>query len=63
MSLMQVGEAFAGNDKVVIAKFDATANDIPSSLFKVQVCSPSSLLLQHGCYSFSTNSARCQYQP
>ncbi|KAK9835347.1 hypothetical protein WJX81_004050 [Elliptochloris bilobata] len=31
----QVGEAFAGNDKVLIAKMDATANDIPSS-FKVQ---------------------------
>lgn len=63
MSLTQVGEAFASNDKVVIAKFDATANDIPSSLFKVQVCSPSSLLLQHGCHPFPTEAARCQYQP
>ena len=35
---LQVGEAFAGNDKVLIAKMDATANDVPSNLFKVQVC-------------------------
>jgi len=33
----QVGEAYAGNDNVLIAKIDATANDIPSKLFKVQV--------------------------
>jgi len=32
---MQVGEAFAENKTVTVAKMDATANDVPSSKFSV----------------------------
>ena len=32
---MQLGEAFKENDSVIIAKMDATANDVPSSKFSV----------------------------
>ena len=31
----EVGAAFKDNDSVVIAKMDATANDIPTTAFKV----------------------------
>lgn len=31
-----LGTAFAGNDKVVVAKMDATANDVPDSRFDVR---------------------------
>jgi hypothetical protein len=48
-TLRQVGEAYAGNDNVLIAKIDATANDIPSNLFKVQVRRRSSLCVGVGC--------------
>jgi protein disulfide-isomerase A1 len=32
----ELGEAFKGNDKVVIAKMDATANDVPDQRFDVK---------------------------
>ena len=32
----EVGAEFAKNDKVVVAKFDATANDVPDSAFNVK---------------------------
>ena len=32
---MQVGEAFADNKTVTVAKIDATANDVPSDKFSV----------------------------
>lgn len=32
----ELGTAFAGSDKVVIAKMDATANDVPDSRFDVK---------------------------
>ena len=32
---MQVGKAFAKDPNVVIAKFDATLNDVPSKKFEV----------------------------
>ncbi len=32
---MQVGEAFAENKTVTVAKMDATTNDVPSSKFSV----------------------------
>ena len=40
---MQLGEAFQDNDSVVIAKMDATANDVPSSKFSVSCCTPSQM--------------------
>ena len=37
---LQVGEAFADNKTVTVAKIDATANDVPSDKFSVgQFCS------------------------
>lgn len=38
--MLQVGEAFSDNDSVVIAKMDATANDIPSNKFDVSTACP-----------------------
>jgi len=38
---LQLGEVFQDNDSVVIAKMDATANDVPSSKFSVSCCTPS----------------------
>ncbi len=35
-SALQLGEAFKDNESVVIAKMDATANDVPSSKFSVR---------------------------
>lgn len=35
MLVLQLGEAFQDNDSVIIAKMDATANDVPSSKFSV----------------------------
>ena len=34
----QLGEAFKGDASVVIAKMDATANDVPSDKFQVAAC-------------------------
>lgn len=34
-TLVQVGEAFADNKTVTVAKMDATANDVPSDKFSV----------------------------
>lgn len=33
----QLGEAFAGDDSVVIAKLDATTNDVPSDKFQARI--------------------------
>ena len=33
---LQLGEAFAGDDSVIIAKLDATANDVPSDKFQAR---------------------------
>ena len=41
MLALQLGEVFQDNDSVVIAKMDATANDVPSSKFSVSCCTPS----------------------
>lgn len=37
---VQLGEKFADNDEVIIAKMDATANDVPSTKFEVRATSP-----------------------
>ena len=42
--VLQVGEAFADNDTVIIAKMDGTANDVPSSKFDVSLPPPSIVL-------------------
>jgi hypothetical protein len=44
----KVGKAFADNDSVVIAKIDATANDIPDTK-KFAVRFPSLEVLLHRC--------------
>ena len=36
MDVLQLGEAFAGDDSVIIAKLDATANDVPSDKFQAR---------------------------
>ena len=34
---LQLGEAFTGDDSVIIAKLDATANDVPSDKFQARI--------------------------
>lgn len=41
---VQLGEAFKDNDSVIVAKMDATANDVPSSKFSVSGCAALPLL-------------------
>ena len=36
MSALQLGESYKDNESVIIAKMDATANDVPSSKFSVR---------------------------
>lgn len=38
--VFQLAESFKDNDGIIIAKMDATANDVPSKKFSVRFSSP-----------------------
>lgn len=58
---LQVGEAFADNKTVTVAKIDATANDVPSDKFSVgQFCSLAASIVDVSIGSVDHSVHRCR---